>query len=52
MPRDRARTPGLATLFGATGLGEEQQRCALARAAAELGKITRGRGRTAGSTVS
>jgi hypothetical protein len=39
MPPDRARTLGLATLFGATGLGEEEQRRALAKAAAELGKI-------------
>jgi hypothetical protein len=39
MPPDRARTLGLATLFGATGLSEEEQRRALAKAAAELGKI-------------
>lgn len=39
MSPDRAKALGLATLFGATGLSEEEQRRALAKAGTELGKI-------------
>ncbi len=39
MPPDEARQLGLATMFASAGLGEEEQRRAIAKAAAELAKI-------------